>query len=72
MTKILTFFFQFRKKYAIRKAKEQIILEERKKKIVKKEEEERRKIAEEKMRRNIRIEMEEKSMLETADNMRVL
>ena len=48
-----------------------MILEEREKRILKKEEEERRKIAEEKMRRNIRIEMEEKSLREAADNMRV-
>ena len=43
----------------------------RKKEILEKEEQGRRKVAEEKMRQRIIIEMEEKSVHETAERMRV-
>ena len=64
--------FICRKKKALKLAEEQIKLEIRKKEILEKEEQERRKVAEEKMRQRIIIEMEEKSVRETAEKMRVV
>ena len=60
-----------RRQRALKEAEEQVRFELRQKEVLKKEEEERRIMAEVKMRRRVLVEMEEKSLREAAESLRV-